>query len=1439
MKIHPMKRLVALMTALLMVITTIPVAAFADNGTAEGGTGGSSVVVVPRSINEYLTGFAPATGVYAVGDTVSFELKFQDVPASDGIVLSFSFPEGLTPKQASNADIDGQTVNFTGSSASEYTITVDCEILSSISNSTTIGMFGKVENVSLTAVNNLDFDGKQFALVLHGQSSVAVKASAENGSLQESNVKSVSGSYGTTDNTEPLSVWSFIKEEGINRFQIKNGDSFLNISTSGVSLSGNPQTFFIEEGNNGSYKISTLDSDSKRFLGHSDNRFISSADGAELTFVSLQDYTIKVIFGGLENQTFEIKRQKNSPLLPIRDTELSDLSLPETTMITEFKDDLGVLISEERTVSGPMTVYPVTAASWMNGKVGSLVIKSPENCYIALQSTNDYNDYRSVRLDALLLDEDNGSLSSDVTVTTWRFIWIQDDEYYIQEASSPYRYLNPTQSSLTMSSEPALIRVIDIEDGTFGLIVPVEPRKNDNIKYAVNKKKSNKDLHWGFQVYFNNARTKKNIEATEKFRLVNVQQPAAIEDLNGQTGALVVSGTFSNRLTSVALQSAEKDASKRVSLEVLDYDGVVSPKSRNNQISIWKFEKIAGNVYAIKDLETNQYLSVSLGSNKDGLPSRSLTLSSSKCGFSIVQVNGKYYIKYGFYGVVLNNNGVGNGFELTDNPTRTPNAGFILYPEENVSGYRETLIFNANNGTEEKSYVYAVADEEVPIKIPECTATNEGYTFKYWTSKKDGSGTVFLAGDDYYVQEQSGNNSINFYAQWQVAEVTIRLVDKLDKDSEETLVQEIKQAPGTIITLPRYNGTRDDYVYVGWTTHYNLQLHTDDKDENGKTYQASNGSHAKNYLVVYEAGNSFSVPDHDITLYTAWTPEQYGDTHFSIRKDGIMPYEPSHHAVSNYYAHIDKTGIVKVQRWIVDTNDAVTVSLDKNYAENNVSRNLTELPSNEEIKAVYPEFDPETQYIVWYVQKLQTSNDIWHVDGVVRFRDKLTVSYHSNVDNGDVVKNMPNGYQLVKDPDNGNNITVGYYPKNASEWTTSEPVRTNYKFIGWTIGQDGQEIYKTNDVIEGRKTDIDFYAQWKWVGPNKTTIKGKKTWDDNNNELNNRPEKITVVLRRSGSDAVVSELEVTGGEIDDEWEFEFVDVPKYDDKGTIIYTVDELTVPAGYVKTAVYGTEIINSTEFKDIIGVKIWNDEGRYQDRPESVTLELYENGKDVPLESFDLTEANDYYFIEGAHPSSWTHVFQHKPTYRDGVEIGYTVREKDVPTGYILEKTDSSYAVTNTPEKTEATVRKVWDDAGNQDGNRPETLTVKLLANNEDTGRTVTLTAEDGWAQKTITGLNKYSRGALISYTWEEVGLPESYRLTNTSTNDTVTTLTNSYTPETTEATVRKVWNDASNQDGKRPESLTVTLSNGTEVTLNADNSWTATVENLPKYAAGEEIE
>jgi len=235
----------------------------------------------------------------------------------------------------------------------------------------------------------------------------------------------------------------------------------------------------------------------------------------------------------------------------------------------------------------------------------------------------------------------------------------------------------------------------------------------------------------------------------------------------------------------------------------------------------------------------------------------------------------------------------------------------------------------------------------------------------------------------------------------------------------------------------------------------------------------------------------------------------------------------------------------------------------------------------------------------------------------------------------------------------------------------------------------------------------------------------------------------------------------------------------------------------------------------------KVWDDaDNQDGKRPESLTVTL-SNGTQVVLNE----------------DNQWTATVTDLPKYEDGNEILYTWTEGNMPEGYTLTGTVVDGYVTTltnhyTPETVSVTVKKVWDDANDQDGKRPESLTVTL-----SNGTQVVLHEANQWTA-TVTDLPKYEDGNEILYTWTEGNMPEGYTLTGTVVDGYVTTLTNHYTPETVSVTVKKVWDDADNQDGKRPESLTVTLSNGTQVVLNEDNQWTATVTDLPKYEDGNEI-
>ncbi|MBR4971563.1 MAG: Cna B-type domain-containing protein, partial [Oscillospiraceae bacterium] len=214
----------------------------------------------------------------------------------------------------------------------------------------------------------------------------------------------------------------------------------------------------------------------------------------------------------------------------------------------------------------------------------------------------------------------------------------------------------------------------------------------------------------------------------------------------------------------------------------------------------------------------------------------------------------------------------------------------------------------------------------------------------------------------------------------------------------------------------------------------------------------------------------------------------------------------------------------------------------------------------------------------------------------------------------------------------------------------------------------------------------------------------------------------------------------------------------------------------------------------------KVWQDANNQDGiRPSSITVNVYGNGKLVT--SVVLTDVND-----------WTYTLTGLDKYEDGAEIVYTVEEVAV-NGYINVVTGSmaeGFVITNTHtvEKTEISVSKVWDDKENQDGKRPTSIIVHLLANGEHTAQKVVLNAENGWSY-TWTDLDAYHNGTKIVYTvYEEPveGYTVSYSRDTADHNHVI--ITNSYTPDKTALTVQKVWQDNDNQDGIRPDSVQVEL-------------------------------
>ena len=90
----------------------------------------------------------------------------------------------------------------------------------------------------------------------------------------------------------------------------------------------------------------------------------------------------------------------------------------------------------------------------------------------------------------------------------------------------------------------------------------------------------------------------------------------------------------------------------------------------------------------------------------------------------------------------------------------------------------------------------------------------------------------------------------------------------------------------------------------------------------------------------------------------------------------------------------------------------------------------------------------------------------------------------------------------------------------------------------------------------------------------------------------------------------------------------------------------------------------------------------------------------------------------VKADEAGNWTYTFKDLPKYANGKEITYTVTEEAVE-GY--ETSVDGFNITNTytTETTEVKGSKTWNDADNQDGKRPESITVRLTCKRRGEGQ------------------------------------------------------------------------------------------------------------------------
>ena len=305
----------------------------------------------------------------------------------------------------------------------------------------------------------------------------------------------------------------------------------------------------------------------------------------------------------------------------------------------------------------------------------------------------------------------------------------------------------------------------------------------------------------------------------------------------------------------------------------------------------------------------------------------------------------------------------------------------------------------------------------------------------------------------------------------------------------------------------------------------------------------------------------------------------------------------------------------------------------------------------------------------------------------------------------------------------------------------------------------------------------------------------------------------------------------------------------------------------------------------------KEWKDAGnKYNLRPNSIKVYLNKEVggvKTLKYKEIDLKDGNNWQY-------TWSNLPKYEYINKSYQEVKYSVEEEQV-SNYDTQITGSAidgFTITNayTIPTTTKQVQKQWVDNNNNDGKRPDNITLTLYSNGEpvtqewlknnyydpykaisgedipdsskvcyrinDEKNWNVYTAKDGAVE--VTGDSKID---IWKCEWKNLpdisGVTYTVKETSENPNGYTTsydgdTIKNTYTPETTFRTVTKTWTGKeSDENGNRPSKVTVKLykGNGAEPyradgivgtqTLSAANNWTYTWKPLPKYENGEIIE
>ena len=396
--------------------------------------------------------------------------------------------------------------------------------------------------------------------------------------------------------------------------------------------------------------------------------------------------------------------------------------------------------------------------------------------------------------------------------------------------------------------------------------------------------------------------------------------------------------------------------------------------------------------------------------------------------------------------------------------------------------------------------------------------------------------------------------------------------------------------------------------------------------------------------------------------------------------------------------------------------------------------------------------------------------------------------------------------------------------------------------VSLTAWEAGGKAYSEGDTFTV-EDDVTITATWD----QQAQIPVELTWEDSNNNDEIRPSLVYVSLARNDGKCHY-DLGITE---EDGWECTADVYVPMGKKATDVYSLsvvhdqvitgkDTPTSYADAVSATQEGGFYVTLKHTMNLYTMRAsiaWDDEGDKDGARSSIAIAyVKDNGEEVDAE---VVTPED---VDPQDPNKWNVSFEGIPLKRaNGEVINYTVDCYLFDPYNLYTKQDATGTATDyvtirnthTPNMVSPTCTVNWEDTGDADRYRPDSVTLRLMADGEEAERHELDTSDKTKStfEQKFEDQKRYHYGMPIRYTLNQNRI-DHYSTCIAGNAERHFTVTNRHTLDKTSVSTAAHWLDANNQDGKRPESLTIRLSD--------DNDWVGCFDELDIHRAdGGEIE